>query len=598
MMNLIPFANLIPCDANPRTSFSREGIDQLKASILAVKGLLSSLVVVPDERRDGLYRVIIGQRRHKALSELIAEGRLRKNTPVPCIVRDAGETEALLLALTENTIREQMEPIDEYVAMVELVRRGLTIDKIANSFGYDKRTVERRLALGRLVPEAHALIRAGRRKLEWAMALTLADEATQNKICADVLANDGAWQDGAEIRRFLTADAICADTALFDVRREYKGGILYDLWESDQLTDRTEFWKHQNAAIEQLRTQMAGQGVREVRVSHQPFDPLRFAATDDPANSITVIEVAPNGRVSVHKGLVERDPQPAATSPAPAHAAIAPVREDLTGDAIRLTPAVCEYLAGVRTATVQTALSGSLRKCLEITLAGLLGHDEIAIQGLDYRFPGSAELRAAPVFARLQALRSEQDAQLRAAGVDAGEHDNAGLMAALAALPDGDLERLFCLAVSAKVGQPQPKRPDLREDGLLNRIGRDLGLDARDGWQPDEAFFGLMATPDLRRLATELLPADRRRSVATAGKRTLARTLATAFADAQAHSATLDAEHTRRLNEWTPGPLMFPAVSEAERVGAVVEDEVDAFRALVNEAAAENLALAPLATVA
>lgn len=562
-MQTLPLGKLVKWDKNPRARLDAEELDSLKASIRD-KGVLQNLVVVPNQ--DGTYTVIAGDRRFTALTALAEAGEIGLDYPVPVQIRDIDldDPEAIETALAENVIRSKMDEIDECIAMAELVRKGRTIEAIAAKFGYKKRVVKERLALGRLIPEAQDLIRRNERDLDWARAMTLADTTTQHKFCEDIKVNPGAWKDGNEIRRYLTSDTIPAEHALFD-RSAYKGRIIYDMFEGDRLADRAEFWELQNKAIDELKKTLAGEGFAAVEVSHNPIDVWRYRQAASPAEGKAIIEVSPNGKVTVHRGLVEAE---TAASAAEASHEIEVIEEEqpaeLAGDAVRLNPGLLEYAAAHRSAMIQAAVGRTPRKALEIVVAGLIGHSEIPIRAQDYRFPGSIDIRTGAAFETVAALRDEIDRAFEKAGVPASGRKDQDVMAMLAAMDEDELMSLLTRLVALKIGAAG-KRLDGNAGSLVNSLGTELAIDVRASWTPDEHFFSLMQTPDLRRLAHELLPGDRQMGVLTAKKPHLVKMLADAFADARENDGSMDAADAARLNAWVPGVMRFPAEDDAAR---------------------------------
>lgn len=572
---------------NPRTGTDAQHIGELKASIQA-NGVLQNLIAVPDRKNKGRYLVIAGRSRLTALRECAAEGSISEDAPVPVVVRDidVDDAEALMVSLSENVVRRQMEPIDECVAMRELVRRGSTAENIAAAFGCSVKTVRQRLAIGGLATAAQDLIRAGIRDLDWGRALTLADAALQNRICSDVTVNPGAWRDGAEIRRYLTSETIPAEHALFDLK-DYRGRILFDMFGSDQLAGREEFWELQDAAIEAMASEIALEGWSAVEVSRNPVDLWRYRRSDDPAASKALIEVSPNGKTTVHRGLVEpvetAQDQPGLLDSDGDDGA---EERGLAGDAVRLTPAVAEYAASHRSAMAQAALASNFRAALEVAAAGLIGHGGIAIRAHDHRFLGGSEIRTGGHFEAVSRVRGEVEGVLRAGGVPACGRDDGAVLAAVRALSDEDLQALFAKLTAMKIGQAHGRGVDSDPTSLLNSLGSSLSIDPRADWTPDEPFFDLMTAQDLRRLAASLLPRSRQAGVLSAKKPHLVRMLSEAFADAKAQDGSLDAADAAALNAWVPGPLRFPAEDDADRAAAafVAEDAEDALFGGADEA--------------
>jgi ParB family chromosome partitioning protein len=563
---------LRPWEDNPRGKVRREHINRLKASMRA-GGLLQNFVAVPDGQ--GKFWVIAGNSRLIAAQELVEAGEVPADAAVICDVReiDIADAEALKLALTENTIRQQMEPIDEAAAMAELARRGERTASIAVAFGLSENVVKQRLALGRLVPEAQELIRERARDLDWGKALSMADAPTQSKICSDIALNPAAWRDGQEIRRFLTADTIPASHALFDTGR-YTGRIVRDFFEGDKLADRDEFWTLQNEAIDALRAELESEGYKEVVRSDQPVDHWLYDDCEDPAQSIAIVEVAPNGRVNVHKGKVPKNDAPVVEDSEAEHEA--EVGSEIAPDGVRVTPAVAEYMAAHRSAMLQANLSDDFRSCLEIAVAGLIGHGDLAIRAMEYRFPGGNALRTGPAFEQVGADKDAVQETLRDGGVGQGGQRDHEIVAMLAAMDDEQLSQLFTRLVAGKVGQTATRGLDSDPESLTNAFGQRLQIDIRAHWTPDSAFFDLMSGPDLRRLAEALLPADRRRGVATAKRRHVVQLLADSFAAAAARDGSLDPADAKRLNAWVPGGMAFPAHDDLVQDGGDTGEEAEA----------------------
>jgi ParB family transcriptional regulator, chromosome partitioning protein len=114
----IPLSDLLPWEGNVRKTGAQEGLEELMASITA-HGLLQPLVVKPatGKKNTGKYFVVAGQRR------LMAMNGINYAEPIPCtvIAEDADATE---ISLVENTIRQQMHPIDQFHAFRQMQESG------------------------------------------------------------------------------------------------------------------------------------------------------------------------------------------------------------------------------------------------------------------------------------------------------------------------------------------------------------------------------------------------------------------------------------------------------------------------------------------
>lgn len=145
----LPVLSLAPNPAQPRRRFSREGLEELSASI-AQHGVLQPLSV----RRvgDG-YQLISGERRLRA-------AHMAGLTEVPCIVVAADQRESSLLALIENVQRRDLDFVEEAQAIQALLNAtGETQEAIARQLGKSQSAVANKLRLLKLSPKALDILR-------------------------------------------------------------------------------------------------------------------------------------------------------------------------------------------------------------------------------------------------------------------------------------------------------------------------------------------------------------------------------------------------------------------------------------------------------
>ena len=109
----IPIASIDAHPANPRTEFDQAELDGLAASLKA-HGLLQPIVV--RELASGRYQVVAGGRRLVAAK---AAGWKK----VLATIRNVSDDEALSLALVENVVRCDLNPVDMARAVARLSRR-------------------------------------------------------------------------------------------------------------------------------------------------------------------------------------------------------------------------------------------------------------------------------------------------------------------------------------------------------------------------------------------------------------------------------------------------------------------------------------------
>jgi len=105
--------DILPNKEQPRKSFSQEPLDDLAESLKA-NGILQPIAV--REIANNKYEIIAGERRWRA-------AQIAGLTKVPIIVREATNEKTFELAIMENVQREDLNPIEEALAMKELIER-------------------------------------------------------------------------------------------------------------------------------------------------------------------------------------------------------------------------------------------------------------------------------------------------------------------------------------------------------------------------------------------------------------------------------------------------------------------------------------------
>ncbi len=147
----IPIDDIDPNSDQPRREFDKDALEQLANSIREA-GVLSPILVVEDGLR---YRIVAGERRYRA-------SRIAGLTSVPCIVRDLTTAQQMEAALIENLQREDLNPIEEAMAIRSLMQEcGYTQEEAAKKLGKSRPVVANALRLLNLPKEIIDLVVTG-----------------------------------------------------------------------------------------------------------------------------------------------------------------------------------------------------------------------------------------------------------------------------------------------------------------------------------------------------------------------------------------------------------------------------------------------------
>lgn len=184
MIKMIPLNKLVQSPRNVRRHSDAAADAELKASI-AARGLLQNLIVRPAAK--GKFEVEAGERRRRAMLELVADKTLPRDHAVTCLVIEDADEVAVETSLAENFHRLAMNPADEAQAFAALVEGDASSEDVARRFGLTVRFVEGRLRLARLAPIVFEALASGEITLDMAKAFgATSDQEIQARVFEQV----------------------------------------------------------------------------------------------------------------------------------------------------------------------------------------------------------------------------------------------------------------------------------------------------------------------------------------------------------------------------------------------------------------------------
>src|SRR5690554_7390750 len=162
----------------PRRDMDSAALEELADSIRQ-QGVMQPIVVRPIG--DNRYEIIAGERRWRA-SQIAGKDR------IPAIIRDVPDDAAIAMALIENIQREDLNPIEEAVALKRLQDEfGLTQQEVADAVGKSRTTVTNLLRLIALSEDVKTLLEHGDLEMGHARALLTLEADDQRTAARQVV---------------------------------------------------------------------------------------------------------------------------------------------------------------------------------------------------------------------------------------------------------------------------------------------------------------------------------------------------------------------------------------------------------------------------
>lgn len=153
----------------PRHEMDQDSLEELANSIRS-QGIIQPLIVRPLGDK---YEIIAGERRWRA-------AQLAGLTEVPVVIRHIPDEAAIAIALIENIQRENLNPIEEAIAIERLIKEfGMTHQQASEAVGKSRTSITNLLRLLVLPEEVKDMLERGIIEMGHARALITLPQASQ-----------------------------------------------------------------------------------------------------------------------------------------------------------------------------------------------------------------------------------------------------------------------------------------------------------------------------------------------------------------------------------------------------------------------------------
>ncbi|MFT6464523.1 ParB/RepB/Spo0J family partition protein [Halopseudomonas laoshanensis] len=188
----------------PRRDMDPQALEELANSI-RVQGVMQPIVVRPIA--EGRYEIIAGERRWRATQQAGLDS-------IPAVIRDVPDEAAIAMALIENIQREDLNPIEEAIALQRLqLEFELTQQQVADAVGKSRVSITNLLRLMALPDDVKLLLERGDLEMGHARALLGLPSEDQTAAARQVVAKGlTVRQTEALVRQWLNPRREAGDT--------------------------------------------------------------------------------------------------------------------------------------------------------------------------------------------------------------------------------------------------------------------------------------------------------------------------------------------------------------------------------------------------
>ncbi len=182
----------------PRTDMHEEALEELASSIRA-QGVMQPIVVRPISADK--YEIIAGERRWRAT-------QIAGLDTIPAIIKPVGDEAAIAMSLIENIQRENLNPIEEAMALKRLQDEfELTQQQVADAVGKSRATVTNLMRLIGLTIDVRRMLEHGDLEMGHARALLSLPDMQQSEAARSVVGKGLSVRQTESLVRRLIAEA-------------------------------------------------------------------------------------------------------------------------------------------------------------------------------------------------------------------------------------------------------------------------------------------------------------------------------------------------------------------------------------------------------
>ena len=192
-LNEIPVDQICRGRYQPRREMDNETLEELANSIRA-QGVMQPIVIRPVETG---YEIIAGERRWR-------EAQRAGLNAIPAVIRDVPDEAAIAMALIENIQRENLNPVEEAIALQRLQQEfELSQQEVAEAVGKSRSAVANLLRLLNLSDEVKTFLERGDIEMGHARALLPLSAELQLQAAREVVAKGLSVRDAEALARRL-----------------------------------------------------------------------------------------------------------------------------------------------------------------------------------------------------------------------------------------------------------------------------------------------------------------------------------------------------------------------------------------------------------